>query len=511
MGPRIRAQGSAAPIARAAAPYDPAVATVTEPVVRTATGAAAPHDRVHRWTRPVVLVAALTVTAFAHLYRLGTATALLDELTYQQSGIEALRGNLTTNASPYLARHLFGLAQLIIGEGLLAARLVSAIASILTGLVLFTLARRLAGWWAGVGALVLWSVLPQATRAPDGSLTMVKLGRSALLEPVMALFVILSVALCWRWMRDGRTSTALFTGAALGAGVASKPTAALVLPVLVVCVVVHRGLSRHLAAQVAALGAAALVVVVASYVPLGSEAPGAVSDLVEYQAGEHADDGHPVIVADTVYDRAPWWAHAWWQWRSLGTAAAIALGIAALAALRWLPPTAAGLFAGSIAVPAAYLSFFAAFGLPHYLHLWQPALVLLGALGIASLVERGGRLRLLGGALALVLALVGVQTLATVATTERRGYGAVGELLEDEDLVGSSVVVWGQTLVTEAYLPGAELVLLPAQAARPILAVIVDPGTVARDPRPDVEAYLAAEGDRLEVVQVDHLTVYVRR
>ncbi len=511
MRSRIRAQDSAAPIADAAAPYDPAVATVTEPVVRTTSVATTPLGPGRRWIRPVVLVVALAITLFAHLHRLGTATALLDELTYQQSGIEALRGNLTTNASPYLARHLFGVAQLVIGEGLLAARLVSALASILTGLVLYGLARRLAGWWAGVGALVLWSVLPQATRAPDGSLTMVKLGRSALLEPVMALFVILSLALCWRWLRDGRTSTALLTGAALGAGVASKPTAALVLPVLVVCVIVHRGLSRRLAAQIVGLGAAALVVVAASYLPLGTEAPGAVSDLVEYQAGEHADDGHPVIVAGTVYDRAPWWAHAWWQWRSLGTAAAIALGLAALAALRWLPPTATGLLAGSIAVPAAYLSFFAAFGLPHYLHLWQPALVLLGALGIAALVERGGGMRLVGGTLALVLALVGVQTLATVATTERRGYGAVGDLLEDEDLVASSVVVWGQTLVTEAYLPGAELVLLPAQASKPILAVIVDPGTVARDSRPDVEAYLAAEGDRLVEVQVDHLTVYVRR
>jgi hypothetical protein len=41
--------------------------------------------------------------------------------------------------------------------------------------------------------------------------------------------------------------------------------------------------------------------------------------------------------------------------------------------------------------------------------------------------------------------------------------------------------------------------------------VIVDPGTVARDPRPEVEAFLAAEGDGFERREVDHLTLHLRR
>jgi hypothetical protein len=107
------------------------------------------------------LLLTLGVSAFAHLHRLGTTTALLDELTYQQSGLDAVRGEVVAPAQPYLARHLFGLAQLLLGEGLGAARLVSAAASILTGVVLFVLGRRIAGWWAGVGALILWSALPR--------------------------------------------------------------------------------------------------------------------------------------------------------------------------------------------------------------------------------------------------------------------------------------------------------------------------------------------------------------
>lgn len=471
----------------------------------------APAAERHAWARPAALAAALALSAFAHLHRLGTTTALLDELTYQQSGLAALRGTFTTSASPYLARHLFGLAQLALGEGLLAARLVSAVASILTGLVLFAFARRVAGWWTGIGALVLWSVLPQSTRAPDGSLTMLKLGRSALLEPVMALFVVLSLHLCWRWLEEARTRWAGLCGAALGAAVASKPTAALVLPVLLAAALICLGPSRRLLVQILALGGAALAVVVLSYLPLGSEAPAAARELVEYQTQEHVEDGHAVVISGAVHQRAPWWAHAWWQWRSLGSAASIALGLGCVAALALGGRRAAWLLAASIAVPAAYLSFFAGIGLPHYLHLWQPELVLLGAIGIGALVRLSGAARFAGAAIALVLAVVGVQTVAGIATLERRGYGAVGELLEERDLAGSSVVVWGQTLVAGENLPGAEIVLLPEQASRPVLAVIVDPGTAARDPRPEVDAYLAAEGEELDAVQVDHLTLHVRR
>jgi hypothetical protein len=41
--------------------------------------------------------------------------------------------------------------------------------------------------------------------------------------------------------------------------------------------------------------------------------------------------------------------------------------------------------------------------------------------------------------------------------------------------------------------------------------VVVDPGTVARDPRPAVESYLAGEADVLEVHHLDHLVVHLRR
>lgn len=455
---------------------------------------------------------ALGVSAFTHLYRLGGTTALLDELTYSQSGLDAVQGTYSTNASPYLARLAFGAAQVVLGEGVEAARLVSATASIITGVVLFAFARRLAGWWAGIAAMVAWSVLPQATRAPDGSLTMVKLGRAALLEPPMALFVVLAVFLAWRWLDEGRSRHAVLAGIASGAAVASKPTAALLLPVLAVAAVIVLGRSWRVAGQVVAVAACALAVVVASYLPLGAQGPGAARELVEYQLGAHADSGHPVIVAGDVFDRAPWWAYAWWQWQSLGTAATVAVAVAALAAVASSPRRRAVLLvAATVAVPALYLSVAGAFGLSHYLHLWQPMLVLLATLGVVALMRRGWLARVVGVGLAATLAVVGLDTLATVATLEPRGYGRLGEVLADRDVDGSAVVVWGQTLVTQEYLPGAQLVLAPDEASDPILAVIVDPGTARRDPRPAVDAWLAARGDELDVVQVDHLTVHVRR
>lgn len=464
------------------------------------------------WGRWMALVVALGVGAFTHLHRLGGTTALLDELTYAQSGLDAVQGTYSTNASPYLARLAFGAAQVVLGEGVVAARLVSATASILTGVVLFVFARRLAGWWAGVAALVAWSVLPQATRAPDGSLTMVKLGRSALLEPPMVLFVVLAVYLTWRWLEEGRSRHAVLAGMAVGAAVASKPTAALLLPVMVVAALLVLGRTWRAAGQVVGLAVCALVVVAASYLPLGAQGPGAAQELVEYQLGEHADSGHPVIVAGEVFDRAPWWAYAWWQWQSLGTAATVAVAVAALAAVAWSPRRRAVLLvAATVAVPALYLSFAGAFGLSHYLHLWQPLLVLLATLGVVALVRRGWLARTLGVGLAATLVVVGADTVATVATLEPRGYGRLGQVLAARDVEESAVVVWGQTLVTQEYLPGAQLVLAPDEASDPILAVVVDPGTVRRDPRPAVDAWLEAHESELDVVRVDHLTVHVRR
>lgn len=65
--------------------------------------------------------------------------------------------------------------------------------------------------------------------------------------------------------------------------------------------------------------------------------------------------------------------------------------------------------------------------------------------------------------------------------------------------------------MAEHELPGAQIVRAPEEATLPIVAVIVDPGTVARDPRPEVEAFLAAEGSGFERREVDHLTVHLRR
>ena len=458
------------------------------------------------------LVLTLGISAFAHLHRLSTTTALLDELTYQQTGLDAVRGEVVAPAQPYLARHLFGLAQLLLGEGLGAARLVSAAASILTGAVLFLLGRRIAGWWAGVGALLLWSALPQATRAPDGTVTMLKLGRSALLEPLMVLFVVLALLLCWRWVERGRTWHAVLTGLALGAAMAAKPTAGLLAPVLAVAAVAALGPARRTLLQVVALGLAALALMAASYLPLGSEGPEAFRTMVEFQTQEHVATGHQVIVAGDVFERAPWWAYGWWQWRSVGAVAVIALVVSAAAGLllarrRWV----AGLLGASILWPLAYLSLAAGFGLPHYLHLWQPVLALLAAVGLAELARRPRLARLGAGVLALALAVVATQTLWAIATTERLGYGAVGDLLDEQVLDGQAVVVWGQTLVAGHELPGAQIVRFPAEATLPVVAVIVDPGTVARDPRPEVEAFLASEGADFERRQVDHLTLHLRR
>src|SRR3712207_9594690 len=82
----------------------------------------------------------------------------------------------------------------------------AATATLLTGLVLFAFARRVAGYWVGVLALALWTISP---------LTL-DFGRDATLEVFLIFFSTLALYLGWRWAESGSWWFAGFAGVALG-------------------------------------------------------------------------------------------------------------------------------------------------------------------------------------------------------------------------------------------------------------------------------------------------------
>ncbi|MEK6343951.1 MAG: hypothetical protein V4737_08940, partial [Curtobacterium sp.] len=113
-------------------------------------------------TARAVRVAALVVVgglglvvAFWHISR---QTPYVDEFTYIGSGWDYVHGALGDNLQhPPTAKYLFGLVQLVTGQGVLGPRLLSAAASFGTGLVLLAWLRRTVGSW---GALLAAGLYP---------------------------------------------------------------------------------------------------------------------------------------------------------------------------------------------------------------------------------------------------------------------------------------------------------------------------------------------------------------
>src|SRR3712207_4263907 len=112
----------------------------------------------------------------------------------------------------------------------------AATATLLTGLVLFAFARRVAGYWSGVLALALWTISP---------LTLA-FGRDATLEIFLIFFSTLALYLGWRWAEGGSWWFAGLCGVAVGLATASKLTGILFLPAILVVGLLKIGLSRRL-------------------------------------------------------------------------------------------------------------------------------------------------------------------------------------------------------------------------------------------------------------------------
>jgi 4-amino-4-deoxy-L-arabinose transferase-like glycosyltransferase len=177
-------------------------------------------------------------------YRQSTATLTTDEQVNSAYGLEYVHGNLTGNQQhPFLAKYFIGVAQLLLGtERLWVVRLPSALAGLGTGVLLLLFARRVAGFWVGLLAFLLWTVLPHRADVVYGS-NLIKIERLAILEPLMVFFMVLALYVGWRWSETGTWKWPLLAGVALGLAVASKATGVLIIPVVVIGAILIRGVS----------------------------------------------------------------------------------------------------------------------------------------------------------------------------------------------------------------------------------------------------------------------------
>ncbi|KTR07519.1 hypothetical protein NS184_07435 [Curtobacterium luteum] len=464
-----------------------------------------------------VLVALLG--AFVAFWHLGRQTPHTDEFTYTGAGWQYVHGLFTANLEhPPTAKYLFGAAELVLGVGVPAARLVAALASFATGLVLFVWLRRPIGPWGALLAAGWWWLTPRSdspTWADVASGAAARIDRLALLEPVMTCFAVAAVAVAWhaatrggpgerRWWTG--TGWWALSGVLLALSVTSKvSTAVVVLAIVTLPALFRRWRAYATGGAAAVLGFA--VVFVAVYLPVGGLR--AIDYMLAFQSA-HDTDGHEITLLGQRYELAPWWANFVRVVDGVGwpTVAVLVVGIVAALVVR--PDRLVAVLAialGSLVVFYCTSNV----SLPHYYQAWMPWAIALAATGVV----RTARLRPPGTTVVAVV-LVAVTLLPaavlvrTVAESRVTGFPRLAPALAAEGVpAGDRILVAGAAQASFLTFTGNRAA--PAELPHGDFGVVVE-ATDSRFPmNPAVQRLLVDEPQRFRTFRVDFLRVWVVR
>ena len=524
------------------------------------------------------VAASVLVTAWAvfqNFFRIGTAPILADEPTYVESAWQYVHGTVsppTVSGStlvsapgnfehPPLTKYLFGLAELLSGHpnDLAAARCVSALATLLAGLVVAVWLGREAGRWTGLIAGGLLTLLPEAA---GGSLG--RFDRFAMLDPVSSLFMVLSVVLAWEWARHagrararaadgeagqqqgrGRRSAprssgpsraawtfAALTGVAVGLAAGSKENGFLgaVGPVLLTVLLAAITRPRDRRAILTSLGQAvaavlvALIVFVLLYLPLGNPVT-CIKYLISFQSTQ-SSAGHLVGLAGQVTSYPPWWANLWWAGHSYGSLLTGFLVAAAVLAVVLRRDLLVGWCVAALAIPFVFHCFIAHVALAYYWVMWTPLFLALAGLGageVIKLITRAGRgisaslvfpVAVLASAVVLAIPVgESIGQTATVADLQPNGVQVLPSLMKEHHLAPNGAIVstgvgsWAYLY----YVPDAKI-YTAATSPVPGASLIVISTVQCRDPLdPGVRALArinAADGHAVQIYADSAVTVY---
>ena len=445
----------------------------------------------HRALRAAVLLAVLLLAAYTAFFGLGLEDWHTDEPAYRIAGLKFVQdGNpgLTQRAAehPFLAKYILGVTQVVLGSSEAeVVRIPAATATLLTGLILFVFARRVAGYWTGVLAMALWTVSP---------LTLA-FGRVATLDVFLIFFSTLALYLGWRWAESGSWWFAGFCGIAVGLATASKLVGILFLPAILLIGLLKIGFSRHLIFQGMLVGLAAAATTLATYAPAWSEAPSAIQYMFEMQS-EHNDRGARQKINGVVYRFPPWWAHLWWQWELYGTLASLSLGVAVVVTLLRRRALELYLLVAAL-VPFLVLSFYVQVKLAPYFGAWQPPLILLLAVVAGKLAQQGIPRGIFAVLLLAPFVYLGTQTVQAVSQIQPSTNVAIAQHLKDTGHDRGTILAQGGML--GEHLPEARVLEKPEDAqGEEIEAVILNSDSYRRR-HEATRNYLAADRDEFEL------------
>lgn len=464
------------------------------------------HSRPVRATALVVVALAAVFVAYWHL---GRPTIVNDEFVYLRASWAYVHGNFSLNLEhPPLAKYVYGVAQLLVGQGPLGPRLVAATAMLGTGVVLFLWLRREVGFWTGLTAAAMWWLTPRGSGsswAEAGSVIGVRIDRFAMLEPLMVFFAVASLAAAWRWMRTGNRWWVAAAGALLALSVTSKvSTAVLVLAVGALPLLFRRW--RDLGVGALYGGVAFVVVFVVVYLPVGLFA--AIGQMLRFQAQQNAH-GHPTTILGTIYPAAPWWANFAFLADGTGWLLLTVLTIGVVAALVIRPDRLVAYLGIALGVFLVFYVIVANVSLPYYYDAWMPFIIALAAIGYGRLATVRPPLGRIAAAVLVAALLIPVARLGVaVVQTRPSGIAMLTEALEVRGKDDENVLFARFSANTWRIYFGDRGTQKPQLG--PFDAVVVGHDDRRAMPK-QVRTFLAEYDDQLEHFRLDYLDVYVTK
>lgn len=446
-------------------------------------------------------VGALVVVAgwavWQAFWRLGAANVTSDEQLYARAGWAYLHGDFALNREhPPTGKYLFGLAQLIGGQGILQARVVVALALLAGGAIVFVWLRREVGWWGALLGAGTWWVAPHYGFG-------VRIERFAILDPLMTFFMIAALAAAWWWIRSDRWWWAAASGVLMALSVTTKVSTVVVLPAFLVLPILFRRW-RALLVGGAVWTASFVVVFVGLYLPMGIRS--AITYMLAFQRGQQVN-GHPAPIAGEIYTHAPWWANLWFLGQGATLPVLVVLLVGLLAAVTVRPGRLVVYLGTALACLAVFYLGIAKIALSTYYFPFLPLLVLLSAIGYAQLARRWRWTVALGLVAALVTAVAAVGVSAQVAQERPRGIALVERRLD----------AWGvepDHVLFQSYGPFGFGPYFPEGTMDtrkgPFTAIVV--GSDRRFPVQDkVADFLSRERGALDHAEVEGLQVWAPR
>ena len=391
---------------------------------------------------------------WAGTWRIGTTSILNDEPIYASAGAAYLDGSFTKNLEhPPVAKYLFGLAQVLFGNGIESARAVSALASVVIVVVLWRFGSEMLGSVSGTVAAALWVALPRSIGSSEVGAPGDRLERFAYLEPVAAMFMLLALWFGWRLSQRIAWPDVIGLGVAVGLAAGSKLSGvAIAVPIGVYLLVTKR---RRMIAPLGVAGGVSVVTCLATYGPFGRTATEAMSFMLRFQSN-HARTGHNVFVRGQSVLDPPWYTELWYHFDADGPwLTAAALGLVCVAFLDPQRRRAVAYACAAVVGIYLFLSFLPV-QLRHYRYVVWPPLVLVLAAGATSVFGRIPRpWRVVGTVSLLVVVVTGLLSMGRLATIGPQDYAGLGQALTERGFdTDARIRAFGPHHIAAHHLPG---------------------------------------------------------